>query len=613
MAERQQEPEETTRRSPAAPEPTGTPEATGGLPDRSPETPDQPSKAPGWARGSGTQPTGAPGRPADASARPQAATGQPVEAPRPTVETPRQPAEVPAQPQADTPALRSETPKQRAEAPERPADGSAQPLTAPGLPAHVAAQPHAAPKRPEGAPEPSAAAPRQPAQAPAQPKPQPDAPSTPQPEATPPLALLAQLTNRPAPPATAARTVARRLKIWSPLVLLLAVLLGVVQLLRPLPDPEFVVAGSPYAFTGDAFVMPWPGEGQAAAEVVGVGSLGTYGERKPVPTASVAKVMTAYVILKDHPLKAGEEGDRITIDATAAKEAGAEEESRVDVSEGQSYTLFQMLQMLLIPSGNNIARQLARWDAGSEDAFAKKMEEAAKDLGMDDTTYTDPSGLDASTVSTAVDQVKLAREVMKNDVLRQIVKMPNADVPGLPGRIYNNNDDLLVSNPGGLGIKTGSSGPAGGALMWAAKRTIDGKEHLIVGATMAQRQAGSNDANAHLKVVKERSYKMIKAVQDALVPATVVRKGEVVGYVDDGLGGRTPVVATKDLRAVGWGGLKAGLELTAGGKGVPHEAKAGTEIGALAVGTGPGRAQVPVALQRDLAAPGAGAKLTRLG
>ncbi|MEU8548425.1 D-alanyl-D-alanine carboxypeptidase [Streptomyces roseoverticillatus] len=560
MTERKKEPAGTAQPSPEASEPTGIPERPGGLPDRSPETPEQPAKAPEWAREAGKQPAAAAERPAGAPAQPPTAPGRPAEAParpeetrKPSVETPEQPAQAPAQPE--------EAPKQRAENPGRPADAPAQPSA--------------------------------------------DAPA--------PLDLLAQLTNRPAPPPTAARTVARRLKIWAPLVLLLAVLLGTVQLLRPLPDPEFVATGSPYTFTGDAFAMPWPGEGQAAAEVVGVGSLGTYGERKPVPTASVAKVMTAYVILKDHPLKAGEEGDRIAIDATAAKEAGAEEESRVDVSEGQSYTQFQMLQMLLIPSGNNIARQLARWDAGSEDAFVKKMKEAAAELGMDDTTYTDPSGLDASTVSTAVDQVKLAREVMKNDVLRKIVKMPNADIPGLPGRIYNNNDDLLVSNPGGLGIKTGSSGPAGGALMWAAKRTIDGKEQLIVGATMAQRQAGSNDANAHLKVAKDRSYKMIKAVQDALVPATVVRKGDVVGHVDDGLGGRTPVVATRDLRAVGWGGLKAKLELTDGGKLIPHAARAGTEVGALTVGTGPGRAQVPVALQKDMAAPGAGAKLTRLG
>ncbi|MFF7025425.1 serine hydrolase [Streptomyces klenkii] len=496
------------------------------------------------------------------------------------------------------------------------AERQKEPAETPEQPAPEAPDPTGTPERPEEAPaqpeRPEPVQPARPAEAPARPEAPPKPPAD-APEQPAPLDLLAQLTNRTPPPPSASRTVARRLKIWSPLVLLLAVLLGTVQLVRPLPDPKFVVAGNPYTFTGEAFAMPWPGEGQAAAEVVGVGSLGTYGERKPVPTASVAKVMTAYVILKDHPLKAGEEGERITIDATAAKEAGAQEESRVEVSEGQDYTQFQMLQMLLIPSGNNIARQLARWDAGSEDAFVKKMNEAARELGMDDTTYTDPSGLDASTVSTAVDQVELAREVMKNDVLRTIVKMPNADVPGLPDRIYNNNDDLLVTNPGGLGIKTGSSGPAGGALMWAAKRTIEGKERLIVGATMAQRQAGSDDANAHLKVVKERSYKMIKAVQDALVPATVVRKGDVVGHVDDGLGGRTPVVATRDLRAVGWGGLKAQLELTDGGKGIPREAKAGTEVGALAVGTGPGRAQVPVALQKDMAAPGAGAKLTRLG
>ncbi|MCF3101305.1 D-alanyl-D-alanine carboxypeptidase [Streptomyces roseoverticillatus] len=574
MAERKKEPGEPARRSPDAPESTGIPDRPGGLPARSPEAAERPTEV---SERPGGLPDRSPGSPE-----------QPVKAPEWAGEPRKQPAAASA----------------------GPADALAQPPTAPGWATE-------APALPEETRTPSVETPGQPAQAPAQPHA--DAPPKPQPEAapltadTPPLALLAQLTNRTAPPPTAARTVARRLKIWSPLVLLLAVLLGTVQLLRPLPDPKFVVAGGPYTFTGDAFAMPWPGEGQAAAEVVGVGSLGTYGEQKPVPTASVAKVMTAYVILKGHPLKAGEEGDRITIDATAAKEAGAEEESRVDVSEGQSYTLFQMLQMLLIPSGNNIARQLARWDAGSEDAFVKKMNEAAKELGMDDTTYTDPSGLDASTVSTAVDQVELAREVMKNDVLRKIVKMPNADVPGLPGRIYNNNDDLLVSNPGGLGIKTGSSGPAGGALMWAAKRTIDGKEHLIIGATMAQRQAGSNDANAHLKVVKDRSYKIIKAVQDALVPATVVRKGDVVGHVDDGLGGRTPVVATKDLKAVGWGGLKAKVELTDGGKLIPREAEAGTEVGALTVGTGPGRAQVPVALQKNMAAPGAGAKLTRLG
>ncbi|MCP9962580.1 hypothetical protein LUX05_16590 [Streptomyces somaliensis] len=92
-----------------------------------------------------------------------------------------------------------------------------------------------------------------------------------------------------------------------------------------------------------------------------------------------------------------------------------------------------------------------------------------------------------------------------------------------------------------------------------------------------------------------------------------MKKGDVVGYVDDGLGGRTPLVATKDLKPVGWAGLEVDLKLTAGKGGVPGEADGGTVVGELAVGTGEGRVGVPVALQRDLEEPGFGARLTRIG
>lgn len=431
----------------------------------------------------------------------------------------------------------------------------------------------------------------------------------------PPLDLLAQLTNTPPPPETPLRTVARRFKIWTPLVILLAIIFVVVQQVRPLPDPTLALGGkSAYTFAGDAFQMPWPGEGQAAARVVGVGDVGTYGPQKPVPTASVAKVMTAHLILKNHPLKPGEQGPKIKVDATAVKESGAEDESRVKVKEGQSFTEFQMLQMLLIPSGNNIARLLARWDSPQdEQAFIGKMNAEAKALGMTNTTYTDSSGFKDSTKSTAVDQLKLAEAVMNNEVFRKIVAMPNAQVPGLDQRLENNNSELLIKGTGVLGIKTGSSTPAGGALMWAARRTIDGKPHTIVGVTMDQHFKGLDpNAENSLRLVRDRSYKMIRALQDAMTSADVVKKGDVVGYVDDGLGGRTPVVATKDSKAVGWPGLKAKFSIDSGRTPVPHEAKAGTVVGQLNIGSGPGRATVPVALQKDLAEPSFGAKLKRI-
>ncbi|MET9432215.1 D-alanyl-D-alanine carboxypeptidase [Streptomyces sp. NPDC003036] len=425
----------------------------------------------------------------------------------------------------------------------------------------------------------------------------------------PPLDQLAELTNTPPPPPTPVRTLVRRVKIWTPLVALLAIVFAIVQLVRPLPAPTLTLAASPtYTFEGGVLQMPWPGEGQGAVEVEGVGMIGTYGADKPGPIASVAKTMTAYVILKEHPITGKQTGPKIKVDAIAARESRNEDESRVHVKEGDEYTQKQMLQMLMIPSANNIARQLARWDSSQEE-FVKKMNDAAKELGMTNTHYTDPSGLDRTTVSTAIDQIKLGKAAMQNDVFREIVNSPNATIPGSVGRMENNNNILL--EPGVSGIKTGSSTPAGGNLLWAANAEVDGKLRRIVGAVMGVQQGSTPDAKLQESI--KLSLKLIQTAQDGITSATIVKKGTVVGHVDDGLGGRTPVVATKDLKPVGWPGLKVDLKLAVGGARLPHSATEGTVVGELSVGEGTGKVAVPVALQRDLVEPGFGDKLTRLG
>lgn len=118
------------------------------------------------------------------------------------------------------------------------------------------------------------------------------------------------------------------------------------------PDGEPATTGTPFASAGS---LPWPSEGQAAVTVEGLGNLGTSGEEKPVPIASVTKIMTAYVILADHPLNGGESGPLITVDRAAAEESTSADESTVPVREGQRFTERQLLEMMLIPSGNNIA------------------------------------------------------------------------------------------------------------------------------------------------------------------------------------------------------------------------------------------------------------------
>ncbi|MFJ6054173.1 D-alanyl-D-alanine carboxypeptidase [Streptomyces sp. NPDC092307] len=432
----------------------------------------------------------------------------------------------------------------------------------------------------------------------------------------PPLDLLADLTNTPPPAETPRRTVVRRVKIWTP-ILLLVVGAGVgAQLLRPLPTPQLVASKTDGAIAGE-FSIPWPAEGQGAVRVSGSGDLGTFGEQKPVPTASVAKVMTAYVILKGHPLRKSDPGPDITVDAKAVADGGSEHESRIrSLTVGQKFSQQDMLKMLMIPSGNNIGRLLARWDSGtdSEAAFVAKMNAAAKELGMDNTTYTDPSGLDSATVSTAEDQLKLAEAVMKDEVFRTIVALPNATIKGLPERLENNN---ILLNSQGLsirGIKTGSSTPAGGTLMWAAYKSIGDETPLVLGTLMDQHADGPDvDGADSLKLVLANSKKIIEAVRNALAAAPVIRKGDVVGHLDDGLGGRTPLMATKDLNVIGVPGQRLELSLTApaGAGPLPHTAKAGTEVAVLTVGDGESAKKVPVAVKGALAEPSFGTRLTR--
>ncbi|MFJ8402638.1 D-alanyl-D-alanine carboxypeptidase family protein [Streptomyces microflavus] len=427
----------------------------------------------------------------------------------------------------------------------------------------------------------------------------------------PPLDLLAELTNTPPPAETPVRTAVRRVKIWTPLVLLLLIVFAIVQVMRPLPEPVLELTAKPtYTFEGGGTKLSWPGQGQSAVMVDGVGSLGSEGAQKPAPIASVAKVMTAYVILQEHPLKGDEEGETITADQKAEDESKNADESTAPLTKGQQLTQRQMLQLLMIPSGNNAARLLARWDAGSEDRFIDKMNDAAKDLGMTDSTYTDPSGLKKTTVSTATDQLKLAQAVMRNDVFRKIVDMPEVEIKGIDGKIYNNNTLLL--EPGVSGIKTGSSTPAGGNLLWSANTVVDGKTLWIYGAVMGQ-QAGTGRVYDSLTLSLTNSLKLIKGAQEAPTSTTVVKKGDVVGYVDNGFGAQTPVIATKNLKAVGWAGLEVELKVTDSGKGIAHTAKAGSEVGMVTVGTGTGKVTAPVVLQDDLTEPAFGDKLTRIG
>ena len=190
----------------------------------------------------------------------------------------------------------------------------------------------------------------------------------------------------------------------------------------------------------------------SAADISGFGVVAGPGATRPVPIASVAKVMTAYVVLHDHPLPSGGSGPEIAVqpsEAAAYPSQVRDGDSLVPVVAGERLTERQALEALLLPSADNMAWILARWDAGSQAAFVARMNATARRLGMTGTSYTDPSGLDPSTTSTAADQVRLGMAAMRMPVLAAIAAKSTAVVP-VAGLVRNYNTLLGQDGIAGL-------------------------------------------------------------------------------------------------------------------------------------------------------------------
>ena len=260
--------------------------------------------------------------------------------------------------------------------------------------------------------------------------------------------------------------------------------------------------------------VAWPQQGQAAL-VLGSGRPAASPHEQPVPIASLAKVMTAYLILKRYPLTDGEDGFTITVTADQAHRTAqdaAESQSVVAVQAGEQLTERELLEALLIPSGNNIAEMLAAAMAGSEARFIAQMDDAAHALGMDHTVYTDPSGFDPRTVSTAADQLRVFRHAMRFPVFRQIVSMASVTVP-VAGTLTNFNPLIAEGYAG----KTGSDSAAGGCLAFFTRVTVGGRRLTAVGVVMGQGQG--SDTSGLLAAAGEAATQLVGSV----APATAVQ------------------------------------------------------------------------------------------
>lgn len=393
----------------------------------------------------------------------------------------------------------------------------------------------------------------------------------------------------------------RGLSILATALLLAFTIAITLNYFRPLPEVAATSSMPPQAATGAAPALPWPVRGSAALAVPGLGIVAST-PAQPGPTASVAKVMTALLILEDRPLRPGESGPSLTItpaDVQLYLRKRANDESVLRVAAGEQLTELQCLTALMLPSANNIADLLAVWDAGSVDAFIQKMNARARAMNLAQTSFADTHGADSRTVSVPSDLVLLGMAAMRDPVFASVVGLIQADLP-VAGTVYN--VDYVLGQSGIVGIKTGSGGDLGANFLWAATAGPGGRPVLIYGCVMGQ---------TSLDEAFRATKALIAAMSASLTVQRVIARGQVVGRYQAPWGDSTALIAAGDVDVLAWPGIPARQRLAAPSQELSKPLPAGALAGVADVSLGEQRASVQVVTERELRPPSNIWRLTR--
>ncbi len=193
---------------------------------------------------------------------------------------------------------------------------------------------------------------------------------------------------------------------------------------------------------------------------------------KPVPIASITKMFTILVVLRDHSLD-----EIVTVPALPSYQPGA---VLLGAPTGAKFKLGDLVKAALIPSDNDAADVLAIHDAGSTTAFVAKMNQLARDWGMSHAHFVSTNGLvDTDNYATARDLSIAARLLITNQTAKALTATQSATISDLSGRSYSlASTNELLRVPGFYGIKTGYTPAAGQCLV--ARANIHGHDVISV-------------------------------------------------------------------------------------------------------------------------------------
>lgn len=188
-------------------------------------------------------------------------------------------------------------------------------------------------------------------------------------------------------------------------------------------------------------------------------------EEESVPVASLTKLMTALVMIQQHSPE-----EIVTIPNDLPKLAT--DDQKLNIQPGEKFKLSDLTNAILIYSANDVANALAVWDSGSIENFSNKMNNYAKQWGLNKTNFTNPNGLDElNHRSSASDLLVLATILIQNEEFRKIINTQSMSIQNIDGKKYQLiTTNKLLNLPYVYGIKTGFTKEAGQSLMLLAEK-----------------------------------------------------------------------------------------------------------------------------------------------
>jgi serine-type D-Ala-D-Ala carboxypeptidase (penicillin-binding protein 5/6) len=388
----------------------------------------------------------------------------------------------------------------------------------------------------------------------------------------------------------------RRAFLLAFLLLLAAAAFVGVRLATPEPAPVVTPAlGRTVHIPSRSVTLPWPTTGQGAIAIPALGVNVASGPENAVPAASLTKLMTAYVVLHDHPVALGQPGATITVsqaDVDDYNSATVNDDSNAAVTLNEQISEADVLGGLLVHSADNYADLLATWDAGTMPAFVAKMNDAAARLGLDHSHFADASGVDPGSESTASDLLKVAALDMANPTFASMVKMSSVTLP-VAGTISTYTPLLGVQ--GVIGVKSGFTTAAGGGDVLAVERTVHGRPVLLLAAVTGQ-TGPQVLAQAGLHALE-----LVDAVAPLIGSTQVLAGNTVVAHVSES-GTRLAATTSSSASLLTWPGVTATRVLVPA-RHIAKQPRRGAQVGTAVVTLGTQRIAVAVRLTGDIPPP----------